>query len=1533
MPRLRSRLVLLTVLTMSILVGFQPISVLAVDQQSEFNLLLLAKTIEVANVLEHVRAIVRFGSRVTGYDGYLKTRDYIAKTLEQYGINVTFQKYRVVVPFDEGSRIIVIGEDGSILGNYTAYALWPNGVNPSSTPPEGLSGKLIYAGRGALTDFDGKHVEGSIVLMDYNSYDNWLNAAKLGARAVIFIEPADVPSYFENLKKFTDTPIYFPRLYVSRTIGEELKKLSNKDVLVRVFVNIKWREVEAENIIGVLPGENPNDVILVTTHFDAWSPVPALACSAHEALPASYLLEFARVLSGARVKPPRTIWFVFFSGYWQALAGPREFVERYYFGPELAEGRFRPLMLINIGFLDPKGLGVQLLRGGHGTFYGTTGNMGGLALRYAWVLRRVTDLLSDPAFRAEIVSATGIEPQLYVRDYFTNDMYWGTEAYPYMLASEPAEMTGGIAFTVQSMYASKPWMGSPISDLPALERSFDQIRPQLLAITYLTASFIYERELGIRWSEVAPSRVRIVGPSAYYSGFITLKGRVLAYNLSVGWYRTVPHAIVRVYVGSLTIGGYFSPPYPFNKIVTIANENGEFEVRGLAPYPLIPGVGAAGGGLVRSMYVVEAWKIDEETGRITYAPDLGLYGAKAIVPAVSPLAPVEEASVVVSRFNVVTLFDLFNPKEGRPSIIPDPRTLSYGDTFTAFYAVGGGIQVFDFNTRGEPLFYGAYFNGFEPMGLAFFQPGSSASITFRIGGLAQPVALRPTAIIVNASIEEPEGSGISKDGLIVNAFDYARDLLLVAKNRYQSLMNRGVRSLSVEEKLHLAEQLYSNALKLLSEKKYSLAYPQAVAAWAVAQRAYEEIMSLIDDSSRTSLFFFALIIPAAIFMERLLFHREGKSRILATVLVGGLLLSFFAASHPALHVMVNSFMALLGMVAILLFLITTSILADETRQALRELSYRLLGMHEVETRRVAVTSSAFTVSVENMRKRKLRTLLTMLTFLSITIAVTSLTSVSPYETVKEVPLGAASIYSGILLKSGFGVPPRDAYHPILVQIVEGIISGVTNGTEFRMLPRVWYYPTSVGPRTGVTALVSTEWGFARNNTYRVIAAVGVTPLDVKVLLSQYLIPGSRPFLEGELHSCIIPDSMARQLNISVGDSLVFQGLRLTVVGVFNASLLEAHSPKELDGYFVAPIDPHYVAQIGLGVTIPAQQVPPPLAWSAIIVIPYELGIELGGYVSMVSVMLPNAEQDMLSKISRLLSITLDVPVIASNGNRVSALSRYYTFTAIGWEMIPIVLVIGVLNAMVTLLGNFKERTREMFVFASLGLTPLGASVMYIIESLTYASLSITLGYFIGFILNNLMIRTGLLPAQFTFNYASVFVVISLVVLILTAFASSLYVATSAATIITPSLERRWKPPTKPRKGVWEVPLPVSIPSREEAIGLLEFLREYYEGLGAERAAFSIRSLEADFKQLTLRCRVALAPYELGITQTVEVSITFNEGEKRFRLNATMKHETGPEQMWEKLSYYFLDDMRKQLLLWRSLNVEEHRRYMERALRV
>ncbi|HDD33706.1 MAG TPA: M28 family peptidase, partial [Thermofilaceae archaeon] len=433
--------------------------------------------IEPSALMKHVKALASLGSRVTGYAGCKRAADYIADVLKGYGLKVVIHKYSAVVPFDEGSSVRVL-----INGNkytFTAYSIWPNGVNPSPTPPGGVRGPLIYVGRGRLKDFDGKDVDGAIVLMDYESGDNWLNAVKLGAKAVIFIGPSHVPPYVESLKKFLDTPINFPRVYVTHEVGERLKELAKRGAEAVVISRMRWREVEAENIIGILKGEIP-DTILLTTHYDSWSAVPALASSAHEAIAPAYLLELAKALS--RTKPYRTIWFVFFSGHWEALVGPREFVERFYFGPEVANGSFKPVMLINIGDLDPEGTGLQLLRGGAGTLYATTSNAGGITLRYAWVVKKIfTEYLMNPELRREIKSLVGVEPSTYVRDYFTNLMYWGTEQFPYMLDSEPAEMTRGVAFTIQSAYASKQWLGSPVSDLEELsEEKLELLKPQLV---------------------------------------------------------------------------------------------------------------------------------------------------------------------------------------------------------------------------------------------------------------------------------------------------------------------------------------------------------------------------------------------------------------------------------------------------------------------------------------------------------------------------------------------------------------------------------------------------------------------------------------------------------------------------------------------------------------------------------------------------------------------------------------------------------------------------------------------------------------------------------------------------------------------------------------------------------------------------------------------------------------------------------------------------------------------------------------------
>ena len=1474
-------------------------------------------------ILKHVRVLSSFGSRVTGYNGCYLAADYIASQLKSYGLDVEEHNYSVVVPVDEGSELTLTFRNGTRVV-LKAYAVWPNGINPSPTPPGGLEGPLLYVRTGSLSDFNGKPVKEAIVLMDYESGDNWLNAAKLGAKAVVFIGPDKLPPYFEALAKFLDTPVNFPRLYVSSSYGNLLRYAAEQGASAVVISKIAWKTVEAVNVIGVLKGST-NDTILITAHYDSWSVVPALATSAHEALAPAFLLELARILSGQ--KPYRTVWFVFFSGHWQALAGAREFVERYYFGPDVASGVFKPVMLVNIGHLDPRGFGLQLLRGGSGTFYATTGNAGGITLRYAWVLKKVRDYLADPALRDSIVSMTGMDPLSYVRDFFTNDMYWGTEQYPYMLDSEPAEMSRGVSFTIQTAFASKQWLGSPVNDLEVVERSAQALKPQLLVITHLVSSFVNEKEWGYRWDEISPSRLYIVpGGFSQYAGFITVKGKVVQYNFTSGWYSPVPNALVRVYLGFHS-GSVYSPfPYPFNKIITFADENGEFEVHGLAPYPFIPGLGAVGGGLVRSMYVADAWVLNKTTGDILYAPDLGLYGSKALPPRVSPLTHPDYITVVVNRFNVITLFDLVNPKEGRPSIIPDPRIVTYGDSPNFFLSLGGMLQVQDFESKGEPLVYGIYYNGFETVGIAFFLPRSRAAVLFKVGGLARPIGGRPALVLVNATRDNPEGWGIGESCSVeLSPFRYAQDLLLVTKSRYDNLQSRGVRSASAEEKIKIAESLFSNAVSALENKEYDKAYASAMAAWSAAYSAYEEVMALIDDSSRTGLFFFAFIIASTFFVERLALHSDGLKRLFSMVLLGALLLFSFSMVHPALNVMTSPPMAILGMLVFILFALTAGVLADETQRVMKETAYKLLGAHIAEHGRLGLVATSFTTAIEGMRKRRTRSLLTLATLVAVAVAVTSLTSMSPYIGVEEVAVGRAPAYTGLLLKSGLGTPPQDVYHSVLAEIISGIV-----GTSGIVLPRAWYYPPSIGPRVGVYGLVTPEREFSGNQSYRVTAVLGMTSRDAELTLGAYFTPGSRTFMEGETFACIIPDALSKALNVSVGDRVNFQGISLLVVGVINSSLLQldANATRDLDGLSIAPIDPHYVQQLGLGVLVPAQQTPPPVSWASLLVVPLELALRMGGYVASISIRAPPNRTEVLLKTGRLLAVVLDVPVYASKYGSVVRFSRYPTFVAFGWELIPVVLIIGALNVLVTLLGSLREKTREIYVYSAVGLSPSGAVIMFLVETSVFAILGAFVGYYLGFLLNKTFLQLGFLPEGFAFNYASIFTIVSINILLAAALLSSVYPAKIAASLITPSLERKWKPPTKPRGGVWEIPMPLSLPSLEEARGLMEFLQEYYEGTGAEKPSFRVVKVDRT-DPLALQLEVALAPYELGMKQTAEIAAEFSKVENRYRVAAVLKHISGPEKMWASYSYFFIDDLRKQLLIWRALSAEERQKYIRK----
>ena len=159
-------------------------------------------------------------SRVAGTPGGDQARDYVKQAFRNIfgAVNVSEEPFSVTVPVDKGASIQATGLPAPLA----LQPLWPNLVRTSTLPVAGINGPLISAGRGELRNFRGKAVEGSIVLLDFNCGTEWLNAARLGAKAIVFVEPTDTMRG-ESEAKFIGIPVAIPRFWISRADAAALQ--------------------------------------------------------------------------------------------------------------------------------------------------------------------------------------------------------------------------------------------------------------------------------------------------------------------------------------------------------------------------------------------------------------------------------------------------------------------------------------------------------------------------------------------------------------------------------------------------------------------------------------------------------------------------------------------------------------------------------------------------------------------------------------------------------------------------------------------------------------------------------------------------------------------------------------------------------------------------------------------------------------------------------------------------------------------------------------------------------------------------------------------------------------------------------------------------------------------------------------------------------------------------------------------------------------------------------------------------------------
>ena len=1440
-------------------------------------------------IQEHVKYFGSLKSRVTGYPGCNSAANYIinffnniSKESPKCGAKILIQDYEVLVPIDANTSVAVIYPENKTV---EAYTIWPNLIQTSPLPPEGIQGTLIYVGEGDLKEFNNKTIKDSVVLMDFDSGDNWINAAKLGAKAVIFIENPNM-NYYNSIKKFLLTPIHFPRLYVSLLDGDYLKNLINRSSsppIVIVKSRMVYQSVVAKNVIMEIPGEI-NDTIVIGAHYDAWSIVPALAPGADESTGISTLLELARFF--ASHKPYRTVVFAALSGYWQALAGSRAFTEQYIFSEEVVSGLRKINMFIGLDFSTDNDE-IAFLIAGHAfkvlvddsSLTKPLNNE--FALRYSNLGTLIRDIIN--------MTEVNFNRSYNVDVAFRSDGWWARIPVPYMLDSEPVSATGIIAFTIRTDNCYRIGWGTPLSIFEKV--SFENLKPQV------EVGFMVVFELANRKDVILPSYVpqRITVTGSIRTGCVTVKGKSLFFNCSRGWYEPLPNAIIHMPLKAVT--------YPFAHIITHSDANGEFViysvVTNLGGSPYFAQFGSKAG------YPVMAYFMDDKYGFIEYAPDAGIYGSRQIDFYVKASNHPYMTTTVSFKCSAIELYDLYDFERITNILVTDPR---FTDTNLASTPVE--FQVFDFKSYSAFSSFSYIYFGFEHVGIAFIPQNQRFSLSLRLG-----VARKLAVLLLNTSrISEGEGyysfSGEKK--LIFNAFDYASDIFRLVSSRYNMLCTFLVRDAMSEVFFNNARERLNKAILLIQQKKYDLAYKEILSAlsWSIA--LYDSTFNLINGVAYNTIILFSVVVPFTLLFEELIFSAKGRGKIISLILVGFTAILAFYTLHPGMKILSNALISLLGIVICLLLLIISVLFGDKVLNIFRTYRKSLMGTH-FEFSRTGITSTlrmCFRYSVQNMKRRKSRTILVMSSITIIVLSLTSLSSITITLSPREnIVFEGETFYNGLLIKRAKVVTLENLLSD---EYIDNLFS------NFTIAKRSWYYMQTYQNRR-VESYIKGRLGI-----YNIKALIGLMP-EENLLKTISLLEG-RFFQSFDYYSCIIPMVASEKMGVKIGDIIVFGGIPLRVVGIYEPQHLS--SVVDIDGRELTPIRPEDLPAIS------HQQLPRgvvtqyiPLSWENLIIVPYKLSIDLGAFVSSVVVKID--KQESIQSIAKDLALNFEVQPYASYNGTTVVYSRASLFPTMGLEMMLIPIIVGFMTVLMTALGNVHERRSEIFILNCIGVSPMGVSLIFIVEALFYSIVGISIGYLTGLGINALLFSCNLLPRSFYPNFTAISISIIIGLSLLSTLLSTLYPSLVASKLAIPSLRRKWTIPTSPRGNIWEIPLPFVLKNRSEAEGLLIYLTEYFNLQTSESLGeFLTRNVDFSISKMELNVNMYLLPIDLQVSQNLKIN--FEKKNDEYIPTVVIAKVSGSDSDWIALNRRVIMGIREQILTWYSLSMNEKNKYLAKA---
>jgi len=1435
----------------------------------------LARSVDGGRIRETLEFFASGESRVAGYPGCDRAAAYIEEQFRKIGLlDVRSEAFNVAVPVDKGAGLRIVGEEEEIR----LYSMWPNLVRTSTLPAEGIRAKLIYGRSGAFSEFNGKDVEGAVTLMDFNTWNKWLNPAMLGTRAVIFIEP-DSTVHLEAEQKFLRVPLSVPRFWIAKEDARYLlDRLGESEGEVEMTARMVWEKRPAWNLMGVIPGTHPligHEILVLEAYYDAMSVVPAQAPGAEMASGITGLLELARYF---RKHPPaRTLLFLATSGHHLGLRGICDFLSRHCRKEEhyvrFVKDPIDIRLFIGLDLstqTDELGVWDCTSSYSYKRFFAPLGKI---------FMRLSEEVCKGLELNPSDMLVNGISP--------TGGMGWETfvPGGKINTDSEVVLNAGTPALAFVTVNDARFLVDTPF-DRPGRVR-YDNLTRQ---IAFLAGLF--------RLAFEEPDLFRDFDRLRMNDSLRDLQGRVMSFpRRSMVPDRPRPGAVVALKTGyQKSLKGVRGTYYD------VVDERGEY---------YISGIGVRG-------VAVEAYYLSPESGDIVYAPNRGA-----------------QAKIYPTQFNMTWWMT-----RSLSIVFPCIATDFYDTVDPRYLTKLSSINIYgEGNSAPQEYGYSIGYGPTEPVGVLFTRPGEKVKISMSSGLIGiRFLLLNSTS---TESKEKARGEGfptLAPGAFLRTSFQAAQDMWNLDEHRINELKTYGIENNRLNVLHQRARAYLEDAEDALEERRWGAFIEYTRAALGIESRAYPDVKATQNDVVKGIIFFMALVIPCAFFAERVIFtFGDIRMQILGFAGIFLVIWVFMSFVHPAFELS-HPLIILLAFIILALAVMVMLFLWGKFDTYMRRLRTEAAVVHETDVGRISASYTAFVLGISNMKRRKVRTLLTLTTLLLLTFTVISFTSIKSRLKFNEIPRDNIGLYQGALIRNR-------AWNPLEEAAYEYALSDFQRDAV--VVPRSWYFSRSKN-----YIKVKGEHGSAK-----ALGILGLTTEETEVTgLDQYLVAG-RWFREDEPKVCIVSTDMANLLGIETtdvdGTQVRVFGEMFTVVGIMDSRRM--NKLEDLDGEVMTPADFQLTGGQAIQEIVDQERqekagleesriVIKPfvhLSPGNVLIMPYQTLRDVGSPLQSVAVRFREGVnvreqiEDFVSRLAVTLFAGIEEP--GEEHIQVSVYSSLGLTSFRGLKNLFIPILIAALIVLNTMMGSVYERFREIGIYSSVGLAPVHIAFLFIAESCVYAVLGTVTGYLFGQAVAKLLVWGGWLSG-FTLNYSSLSAVSSSVLVMAVVLLSTVYPARRASQMAVPDVTRKWRLP-EPEGDEWRFDFPFTVGGRD-VFGLCVFLIDYFDAYsevsigifytdGAKLDVFETDAGEG----YTVDMNLWLAPYDLGVSEYVMFRAVPSGEHNVYTIDLYIRRSSGEYASWRRVNQRFLNVIRKQFLIWRTISPQVKEEYQDQGRRM